>query len=576
MFSLLAVGISIPYAYSFASLLWETVFPTAGRGEHVVHFETAAMITTLAWLGQYLELRARLKSTGAIRQLWSLLPQTAMVVFADASEALMEVTHLLEGCLVRVRAGDKVPADGYVLSGTGSLDESAFTGEPMPVFKEPGAAVKAGMLNHDGTFVMKTTAVGTHTLLSQIVHMVSTAQRSRVPMQQLVDAVAAAFVPIVAIVAAAAFAGWLYAGAGIITSLTVVTSVFVVACPCALGLATPMSIVVAIGRAALSGILVKDAGSLQALTRIKTIVFDKTGTLTEGKPALVAISLATDASEAEALGLAASLSKGSSHPLSSAITTAATTRGLPIPECHEFNYTPGGGSSARVGDRHAVLGNTRFLNEMGISVDSVPIRTSSYLAVDGQVLAQLEFEDPVKPSAQQAVRALQVAGMRLILATGDGATPAAAIAKQLGITEVRTQQTPGDKVNLIRQLQSEGIRVAMIGDGVNDAPALAQADVGIAMSTGSDIAVDSAGITLVRGDLAGVDFALKLSRAMINNIRQNLVLAFAYNVIAVPIAAGILLPAFGLLLNPMVAALAMSLSSLAVVGNALRLRHLSL
>lgn len=576
MFTLLSLGIAIPYIYSLLSLLAVTISPAAGASDHMVYFESAGVITTLAWLGQMLELRARTRSTSAVRELVSLLPTTALVLLADGSEETVPVADLVDHCRVRIRPGERIPVDGVIIDGESLIDESALTGESLPVNRFGGQEVKAGTLNQTGSFVMETKEVGDDTMLAKIVGLVSEAQRTRVPIQQLADKVSAVFVPLVAVVALATFAYWMTVGAGIVTAITFATAVFVIACPCALGLATPMSIVVALGRAAQTGVLFRNAPAAQTLSSVDTIVLDKTGTLTEGKPVLSKIAIIGDTiDERGLLALSASIAAVSEHPLSRAIVTAAKERGISPTDVSNFQAQPGGGMQGFVDGKQVAVGNSRFMTASGVVTAVQSQDTLSFVAVDGVCIGSLEFTDTLKSNARQVVQALQQSGLRVILATGDNAAAAHRVADALGITEVHAQQTPADKSLLVSQLKQAGRKVAMVGDGINDSPALANADVGVAMSDGTDIAINAADVILLHGNLQGLVKGREVSRAMVGNIKQNLALAFAYNAISVPLAAGLLVPIAGVVLNPMVAAFAMSLSSVAVISNALRLRRLS-
>ena len=586
MFTLIAMGTGVAYVYSFVATLAPGVFPDAFRnhdGTVAVYFEAAAVITVLVLLGQVLELRARDATSGAIKALLALAPKTARLVEADGSEREVEIDSLHVGNHLRVRPGEKVPVDGAIIEGRSSLDESLLTGESMPVSKDVGDKVIAGALNKSGSFIMRAEKVGRETLLSQIVQMVAQAQRSRAPIQRLADRVAGWFVPAVIAAALIAFAAWATFGPeprftfGIVAAV----SVLIIACPCALGLATPMSIMVGVGRAARSGLLVKNAEALERMERVDTLVVDKTGTLTEGKPAVVALRVAPGFDEAELLRLSASVERGSEHPLAEAIVHAANDKQLSFARVDDFDSPTGKGARGRVEGRTILLGNAAFLDENGITTDALSAEAEELrrdgatvinVAIDGALAGIIAIADPVKASTPPALKALAADGIKVIMLTGDNRTTATAVAKRLGIAEVEAEVLPERKGAIVAKLRKEGRIVAMAGDGVNDAPALAAADVGIAMGTGTDVAMESAGITLLKGDLNGIVQARHLSAAVMKNIRQNLLFAFIYNAAGVPIAAGILYPAFGLLLSPIVAAAAMALSSVSVIGNALRLR----
>jgi Cu+-exporting ATPase len=590
MFTLIAMGTGVAYLYSLVATLTPGVFPAAFRdhdGSVAVYFEAAAVITVLVLLGQVLELRARDATSGAIKALLALAPKTARLVGDDGSEREVEIDSLHVGNHLRVRPGEKVPVDGAVIDGRSSLDESLVTGESMPVTKEVGDKVIAGALNKSGSFVMRAEKVGRDTLLSQIVQMVAQAQRSRAPIQRLADRVAGWFVPAVIAAALLAFAAWAAFGPeprftfGIVAAV----SVLIIACPCALGLATPMSIMVGVGRAARSGLLVKNAEALERMERVDTLVVDKTGTLTEGKPAVVALRTAPGFDETELLRLAASVERGSEHPLADAIVKAAADKQLPFARVDEFDSPTGKGARGRVDGRTVLLGNAAFLTESGVAIDGLAAEAEKLrqdgatvinVAIDGKLAGIIAIADPVKASTPDALKALAADGIKVIMLTGDNTTTARAVATKLGIAEVEAEVLPERKGAIVAKLRGEGRIVAMAGDGVNDAPALAAADVGIAMGTGTDVAMESAGVTLLKGDLNGIVQARHLSAAVMKNIRQNLLFAFIYNAAGVPIAAGILYPAFGLLLSPIVAAAAMALSSVSVIGNALRLRGVKL
>jgi len=593
MFTLIAIGIGTAYAYSVVAALAPQVFPPSFRGhggEVALYFEAAAVITTLVLLGQVLELRARHRTGSAIRALLGLAPKTARRLAPDGREADVPLAHVRVGDRLRVRPGEKVPADGIVVEGRSAVDESMLSGEPIPLEKTVGERVTGGTLNTTGSFVMRAERVGSETLLAQIVRMVGEAQRSRAPIQRLADVVSAYFVPAVLVVAAVTFVVWLGFGPPprVAYALANAVAVLIVACPCALGLATPMSIMVGVGRGATAGVLVKKAEALEVLERVDTLVVDKTGTLTEGRPRLVSVEVVPGLDEREVLALAAGLEQASEHPLAAAIVAGARARGLVPPGATEFRALPGKGVTGTVGGRAVALGNRALLAELGIDAGALGTRaealgadgqTVMLLAVDGRaagLLAVVGVADPVKPSTPDALRALRDDGVRVVMLTGDSRTTAAAVARRLGIDEVHAEVLPQEKGEVVRRLQAAGRVVAMAGDGVNDAPALAAAHVGIAMGTGADVALEAAGVTLVRGDLQAIVRARRLSRATMQNIRQNLFFAFVYNALGVPIGAGILYPVCGLLLSPMIASAAMSLSSVSVIGNALRLRRLAL
>ncbi len=588
MFTLIAMGTGAAYIYSLIATLFPAILPHAFRqhgGAVPVYFEAAAVITTLVLLGQVLELRARSQTGRAIRALLDLAPKTARVVGPDGREEDVPLEGVVPGSQVRVRPGEKVPVDGVVLDGRSVVDESMVTGEPIPVEKAAGSRVIGGTVNGTGGFLMRTERVGAESLLGQIVRMVGEAQRSRAPIQRLADTVSGWFVPAVIAISLATFAVWAIWGPEprLAYALVNAVAVLIIACPCALGLATPMSIMVGTGRGALAGVLFKNAEALEALEKVDTLVVDKTGTLTEGKPTLVhVVAVEGGVAEAEVLRLAAGLERGSEHPLAAAILAGARARGIEAPASQDFASVSGKGVTGTVDGRAVALGNAALLDELRISQAGLFARaeelrqdggTVMFVAVDGALAGLLGVSDPVKPSAPAALRSLRDEGVRVVMLTGDSQTTAEAVAKKLGIDEVIAGVLPEAKAKAIAKLQQEGRIVAMAGDGVNDAPALARANVGIAMGTGTDVAIESAGVTLVKGDLAGIARARALSRATMRNIRQNLVLAFAYNVLGVPIAAGVLYPWLGLLLSPMIASAAMSLSSVSVIGNALRLRR---
>jgi Cu+-exporting ATPase len=590
MFTLIAMGTGVAWAYSVVAILLPGMFPPTFRspdGAVAVYFEAGAVITVLVLLGQVLELRAREQTSGAIRALLDLAPKTARRLKADGSDEEVSLDAIAAGDRLRVRPGEKVPVDGEVIEGRSALDESMVTGESMPVTKEVGSKVIAGTLNTTGSFVMRAEKVGRDTMLARIVQMVAAAQRSRAPIQRLADQVAGWFVPAVIVVALAAFAAWSIYGPQprLAFGLVAAVTVLIIACPCALGLATPMSIMVGVGRGAHAGVLIKNAEALERMEKIDTLVVDKTGTLTEGKPKVVAVAPAKGFEENEVLRLAASVEKASEHPLALAIVAAAQERGVRISDVADFDSPTGKGVVGTVDGHRLALGNAKFLRELGVETreleqEAERLRlegaTAIFLAVDGKVAAVIAIADPVKPSTPEALKALSQEGIRVVMLTGDNKTTAAAVARRLGITEVEAEVLPDQKSAVVAKLQTEGRLVAMAGDGVNDAPALAAADVGIAMGTGTDVAIESAGVTLLKGDLTGIVRARRLSQATMRNIRQNLFFAFVYNAAGVPIAAGVLYPIFGILLSPIIAAAAMALSSVSVVSNSLRLRRVGL
>ncbi|PZU48665.1 MAG: haloacid dehalogenase [Sphingomonas sp.] len=590
MFTLIAMGTGVAWAYSTVALFAPGIFPETFRaadGSVAVYFEAAAVITVLVLLGQVLELRARDQTSGAIKALLDLAPKTARRIAADGSEADVELGELLAGDRLRVRPGEKVPVDGVVEEGRSTLDESLVTGESMPVSRAVGEKVIAGTLNQTGALVIRAEGLGADTMLSRIVQMVADAQRSRAPIQRLADQVAGWFVPVVILIALIAFAAWGIWGPEprFAHGLVAAVAVLIIACPCALGLATPMSIMVGVGRGAQLGVLVRNAEALERMEKVDTLVVDKTGTLTEGRPALVSVKTAPGFDEAEVLRLAAGVEAASEHPLALAVVQAAKARGLALPPVADFDSPVGQGVTGTV-DGHVVrLGNARFLAGEGIDTSTLAeaaeaLRaqgaTAIHVAIDAQAAAVLAIADPVKASTPEALKALRADGIRIVMLTGDNRTTAQAVAATLGIDEVEAEVLPDEKSAVVARLKEQGRVVAMAGDGVNDAPALAAADVGIAMGTGTDVAIESAGITLLKGDLNGIVRARRLSHATMSNIRQNLLFAFIYNAAGVPIAAGLLYPQFGILLSPVVAAAAMALSSVSVVGNALRLRKQAL
>ena len=587
MFTLIALGTGVAWIYSVIATFAPQIFPAAFRqmdGSVAVYFEAAAVITVLVLLGQVLELRARDRTSGAIKALLGLAPKSARRVRADGTDEDVALEHIAVGDLLRVRPGEKVPVDGVISEGRSSLDESMVTGESMPVTKEVGAKVIGGTLNASGGFVMRAEKIGSETMLARIVQMVADAQRSRAPIQRLADQVSGWFVPAVIAVAALAFAAWSMWGPEprYAYGLVAAVAVLIIACPCALGLATPMSIMVGVGRGAQAGVLIRDAEALERMEKIDTIIVDKTGTLTEGKPSVTAIATVKGQDEKELLALAASVEKASEHPLAAAIVAAAEKRGIAIAKVMGFDSPSGKGAVGMVGKKRIVIGNAKFLGELKISTDTLADKadamrqdgaTAVFVAVNGKVAGVIAIADAVKASTPQALAALRDAGVRIVMLTGDNKITAEAVARRLGITEVEADVLPDKKADVVVRLKAQGRVVAMAGDGVNDAPALAAADVGIAMGTGTDVAMESAGVTLLKGDLMGIVRARHLSRAVMNNIRQNLFFAFIYNAAGVPIAAGVLYPTFGILLSPMIAAAAMALSSVSVIGNALRLRE---
>jgi Cu+-exporting ATPase len=583
MFALIALGVGAAYLYSVVAVIWPDLIPEAFKhGDNpAVYFEAAAVITALVLLGQVLELRARRRTGTAIRELLSLAPPTARIV-SDGQDHEVPVDQVLVGDVLRVRPGEKIPVDGEITEGASTVDESMLTGEPMPVEKRDGDAVIAGTVNQTGAFLMVAKKVGRDTTLAHIVDMVANAQRSSAPIQRVADAVAGWFVPIVMGAAALTFIAWTIWGPAdgrLAYAFVCSVAVLIIACPCALGLATPMSIMVGVGRGASEGVLVKDAAALEELEKIDTLVVDKTGTLTEGRPTLVAVHSVGSISEDDLLQLAASVEQNSEHPLARAIVDAAKERKLVLAAAAAFQSITGGGVSANVESHQLLIGNRRLLEERGINLDlaaSLATRGSQsvmYLAIDDTLAGCLEVADPIKASTPEAVRALQNLGVRIVMLTGDNEHTAREVAKQLGIAEFEAGVTPQQKHDYVVAQRAVGRRVAMVGDGINDAPALAAASVGIAMGTGTNVAIESADVALVKGDLRGIVRAIRLSRDVMRNIRQNLFLAFVYNALGVPIAAGVLYPVMGLLLNPMIAAAAMSASSVSVITNALRLRR---
>ncbi len=590
MFTLIGLGIGVAYVFSAVATVAPGVFPFSFRGpmgEVHVYFEAAAAITVLVLLGQVLELRARSRTGAAIRALLDLAPRTARRVEADGAERDIPLDQVQKGDRLRVRPGEKIPVDGVVLEGSTTVDESMVTGESLPVEKTVGAAVIGATVNGTGTMIMRAERVGSETLLAHIVKMVAEAQRSRAPIQRLADKVSGYFVPAVVAIAVLTFAVWAIAGPQprLAHAIVNAVAVLIIACPCALGLATPMAIMVGTGRGAHAGVLVRNAEVLETMEKVDTLVIDKTGTLTEGKPKLVSVVASSGVDEGELVRLAASLERGSEHPLAAAIVAGASERGATLAEVREFRSLTGRGVLGNVNDREVAVGNAALLEELKIAPGNLITRaeemrrqgqTVMFVGVDGRPAGLLGVADPIKPTAAAALTELRQQGMRIVMLTGDSRTTAAAVAKQLGIEEFEAEVLPDRKADVVKRLQQQDRVVAMAGDGINDAPALAQAQVGIAMGTGTDIAMESGGITLVKGDLRGVVRARKLSQAVMRNIRQNLFFAFIYNSLGVPVAAGVLYPAFGLLLSPIIAAAAMSFSSVSVITNSLRLRAVKL
>jgi Cu+-exporting ATPase len=589
MFTLIAMGTGVAWGYSVIATLLPGIFPESLRGHDSmpVYFEAAAVITVLVLLGQVLELKARDRTSGAIKALLGLAPKTARRLGSDDSEEEIALDLVQAGDILRVRPGEKVPVDGEVVDGRSSVDESMITGEAMPVAKAAGANVTGGTLNQTGALTIKAVKVGRETMLARIVQMVAEAQRSRAPIQRLADQVSGWFVPLVVAVAAVAFAAWMLMGPEprISFALLAAVSVLIIACPCALGLATPMSIMVGVGKGAESGILVKNAEALERLEKVDALIFDKTGTLTEGKPKVTRIVTAHGVDETELLRLAAGVERASEHPLGFAIIAAAEEKKLVLPKVTDFDSPTGKGAKGKVEGKTIVIGNASFLKSEGI--DASPLAseaeklrhegaTAIFVGVDRKAQGVIAIADPIKATTPEALKVISEAGIRIVMLTGDNRTTAEAVAAKLGIREVEAEILPDQKAKVIKRLQSEGRIVAMAGDGVNDAPALAAADIGIAMGKGTDVAIESAGVTLLKGDLMGIAQARRLSQATMRNIRQNLLFAFIYNAAGVPVAAGILYPTFGLLLSPMIAAAAMALSSVSVIGNALRLRMMKL
>ncbi|HFC9171117.1 TPA: copper-translocating P-type ATPase, partial [Legionella pneumophila] len=589
MFTLIAMGIGVAWIYSMVAVLWPGVFPHAFRSQEgvvAVYFEAAAVITTLVLLGQVLELKAREQTGSAIRALLKLVPESAHRIKEDGSEEEVSLDNVAVGDLLRVRPGEKIPVDGEVQEGRSFVDESMVTGEPIPVAKEASAKVIGATINQTGSFVMKALHVGSDTMLARIVQMVSDAQRSRAPIQRLADTVSGWFVPAVILVAVLSFIVWALLGPqpALSYGLIAAVSVLIIACPCALGLATPMSIMVGVGKGAQSGVLIKNAEALERMEKVNTLVVDKTGTLTEGHPKLTRI-VTDDFVEDNALALAAALEHQSEHPLANAIVHAAKEKGLSLGSVEAFEAPTGKGVVGQVDGHHVAIGNARLMQEHG--GDNAPLFEKAdelrgkgasvmFMAVDGKTVALLVVEDPIKSSTPETILELQQSGIEIVMLTGDSKRTAEAVAGTLGIKKVVAEIMPEDKSRIVSELKDKGLIVAMAGDGVNDAPALAKADIGIAMGTGTDVAIESAGVTLLHGDLRGIAKARRLSESTMSNIRQNLFFAFIYNVLGVPLAAGVLYPLTGLLLSPMIAAAAMALSSVSVIINALRLKRVTL
>jgi P-type Cu+ transporter len=586
MWTLIGLGVSVAFGYSIVAAIAPGVFPDSFRDHHGnvgLYFEAAAVIVTLVLLGQVLELRARGRTSAALQQLLGLAAKQARRIEGDGREVDVDLADVHVGDRLRVRPGEKVPVDGVVEEGTSAVDESMLTGEAMPVTKATGDRVVGATINGTGAFVMRADAVGSETLLARIVDLVAEAQRSRAPIQKLADQVSGWFVPIVVAIAAATFGVWAALGPDprLAHALINAVAVLIIACPCALGLATPISIMVAVGRGAGLGVLFRDAQAVERLEKVDTLLVDKTGTLTEGKPALTDV-VAHNGDETLVLRAAAAVERGSEHPLAQAIVTGAETRGVTIPAAEAFESITGKGVSARVDGKRVALGNLAHMQDLGVDVAALRERadtlradgrTVMYVAIDGNAAGLVAVADPIKASTPEALKALHAAGIRVVMVTGDNRRTAEAVARKLGIDDVVAEVLPADKVRAVEDAQRQGHVVAMAGDGINDAPALAKADVGVAMGTGTDVAMESAGVTLVRGDLRAIARAVQLSRATMGNIKQNLFFAFVYNAAGLPLAAGVLYPFTGWLLNPMIAALAMSLSSVSVIGNALRLRH---
>jgi Cu+-exporting ATPase len=590
MFTLIAIGTGTAYLYSVIATVFPRIFPESIRGmggQPEVYFEAAAAITTLVLMGQVLELRARSRTGAAIRALLDLSPKMARRLGQSGVEEDVPLESVHRGDRLRVRPGEKVPVDGAVEEGTSSVDESMITGESLPIEKGPGARVIGATVNGTGSLIIRAEHVGSETLLAQIVQLVSRAQRSRAPIQRLADRVSGYFVPGVIAIAVVTFISWLGWGPEprFAHALVNAVAVLIIACPCALGLATPVSIMVGTGRGAHAGVLIKNAEALEILEKVDTLVFDKTGTLTEGKPKVVAVAAVGEVSDGELIRLVASIERGSEHPLGAAVVAAAAERGLQSNEAGDFHYAAGRGISGKVEGRTVLAGSQTFLSEQGVSSERLQGRademrregqTVIFVAVNGEAAGLIGIADPIKPSSTEAIRELKSQGLRIVMLTGDNRITAEAVGRQLGIEELEAEVMPEKKSEIIKRLQGEGRVVAMAGDGINDAPALAQAQVGIAMGTGTDVAMESGGVTLVKGDLAGIVRARKLSQATMRNIRQNLFFAFIYNSVGVPIAAGVLYPFFGILMSPIFAAAAMSFSSVSVITNSLRLRKVEL
>ena len=590
MFTLIAIGVGAAYVFSIVATFFPNIFPDSFRdasGQVGVYYEAAAVIVTLVLLGQVLELKARSQTSGAIRALLELAPPTARRVDENGEEIEVSLDEVVTGDKLRVRPGEKLPVDGTVIDGNSNVDESMVTGEPIPVSKVAGDTVTGGTVNGTGTLLVEAVNVGADSVLSKIVQMVAEAQRSRAPIQKLVDKVAGWFVPIVLICSVITFIVWAIFGPepAMTYALVNAIAVLIIACPCALGLATPMSIMVGTGKGAQNGVLIKNAEALESMEKVDTIVVDKTGTLTAGKPELTAIDAQVGQDEDEFLALVASVESASEHPLAEAIVRAAQERSLIIPKATDFNSTTGEGVQAVVDGKKVAIGNSKLMeslnsfdNELSTKADvrRKDGETVMFVAIDGKAAGIISVADPIKPSTKEAISLLHDAGLKVVMLTGDNEKTAQAVANKLGIDEVHADVSPEDKNRIVKEMQDSGKLVAMAGDGINDAPALAQANVGIAMGTGTDVAMESAGITLLKGDLMGIAKAYKLSHATMRNIRQNLFFAFIYNALGVPIAAGVLYPIFGILLSPMIAAAAMSLSSFSVIANALRLRRLKL
>ncbi|MBX8785006.1 heavy metal translocating P-type ATPase [Ochrobactrum sp. GRS2] len=590
MWTLIMIGVGAAYLYSVVAILFPDMFPHSFRGHGgsvPVYFEAAAVIVTLVFLGQVLELRARERTGSAIRALLDLAPKTARRIAADGSEADVPLDEVQVGDKLRIRPGDSVPVDGIVVEGRSSVDEAMITGEPVPVEKTEGDKVIGGTVNKNGSLVMRAEKIGAETMLSQIVDMVAKAQRSRAPIQGLADRISFYFVPMVIVVAILSFIGWALWGPepSMIYAIVAAVSVLIIACPCALGLATPMSIMTATGRGAQAGVLIKDAEALERMAKVDTLIVDKTGTLTEGRPKLTDVVAVSGIDDNTLLQLAASLEKGSEHPLAEAIVAGAEAKGLKTDNVDEFEAITGKGVAGTVKGRTVALGNPAMMQDMGLDIAAIQAqadtlraegKTAMFVAVDNKLAGLVAVADPIKETAAEAIRTLHARGLKIIMATGDNERTARAVAAKLGLDDVRADVLPEDKKALVDELHKQGKKVAMAGDGVNDAPALAAADVGIAMGTGADVAVESAGITLLKGDLTGIARAHHLAEATIRNIKENLFFAFVYNALGIPVAAGLLYPFTGTLLSPMIAAAAMSLSSVSVIANSLRLRALKL